>query len=315
MMPAVVAWVGLIFALATLVPARVARAEEPTEASDAYAEGRRRFGAGDFAGSLAPFQRALALTGSPNARLYVARALAELGRHAEAYEELAATVQEATRLAETDTKYVPTRDAAAAELALLERHVGRLVVALDEAPPGAAVTLDGRPIAENRLGRVIAVEPGPHTVVATAPGRPRAERRVRLAGGETASLALSLKARPRLVESGGLVRTIGFVPLGIGVAGMVAFATTAALAQDRFDTLEAQCGDRHCTDPATDDIVSEGRSLETAANATLAVGIIGLVAGAGMILFGGPTETVVEDARLELRPSPGGGAIAIGGAF
>jgi hypothetical protein len=57
-------------------------------------------------------------------------------------------------------------------LADLERRAGRLVVRLaDGAPPGAEVSVDGVPLAADRLGQLEIVDPGDHEIVVRAPGR------------------------------------------------------------------------------------------------------------------------------------------------
>src|SRR5437868_6752686 len=50
---------------------------------------------GDFAGALALFRDVMGINGSPNARLYAARCLRELGRLPEAYEELTIAIRDA----------------------------------------------------------------------------------------------------------------------------------------------------------------------------------------------------------------------------
>jgi thioredoxin-like negative regulator of GroEL len=117
--------------------------------ADAKAEfdaGQKLFDGGRQADALPHFRAAFEASKSPNARLMVARCLVALGKTAEAYEEMATTTREATARAEADPKYVRTRDSAAAEMAMLERRVGKLVVALADPGVGAAVTLDGAPL-------------------------------------------------------------------------------------------------------------------------------------------------------------------------
>ncbi|RLB62534.1 MAG: hypothetical protein DRI90_08845, partial [Deltaproteobacteria bacterium] len=98
------------------------------DSAEAFARGRTLWEAGDHVAAYPFFQRALEATGSPNARIYVARRLRELGRLPEAYEEMSTTWQDAMAMAKTEDRYVATRDAAAAELVMLEQQVGKVIV-------------------------------------------------------------------------------------------------------------------------------------------------------------------------------------------
>jgi thioredoxin-like negative regulator of GroEL len=92
---------------------------EPQQAGDApsaqklYGSAQKLYDAGKYADALALFRQAYESSKSPNARLMVAACYGALGRNAEAYEEMAATLAEATERAETDAKYRPARDEAA----------------------------------------------------------------------------------------------------------------------------------------------------------------------------------------------------------
>lgn len=137
-----------------------------TSARLAFDAGRALFDAGRYAEALPLLQQAYLASRSPNAHLLIARCLRETGKLAEAYEEMSATSREASARAESDPRYVPTRDAAAAELVLLERRVGRLVVALEDVLSEWSVNLDGVPLPAERRGVVVAVSAGVHVVEA-----------------------------------------------------------------------------------------------------------------------------------------------------
>jgi len=124
--------------------------------------------AGKFDEALPLFRELVQATQSPNARLYVGLCLQQLGKHSEAYKEMAQTVKDASL--HGDTKYEQTREAAQSELAVLNVRVGKLVVTLPETPPGLVVSVDGAPIAERDFGGSLVLEPGGHRVEATATG-------------------------------------------------------------------------------------------------------------------------------------------------
>jgi hypothetical protein len=310
--------------------AGAASAAELRAAGKKFREAQKQYEQKQYAAALELAREALEVSGSPNARLYVARSLRELGRHAEAYEEMSLTLREASEMAQSEAKYAPTRDAAAAELALLQRKVGRVIIALADPPPGARVELNDERVAGERLGHPIAVMPGEIVVVATAEGAATIERKLVLAAGETRTLALAFSdssrhasgepppavgvepaTRDEPAPSGGALRTVGFVTVGVGVAGLAAFGIAGFMAKSEFDRLESECGSQRCGDAKYADNVDRGKRLETVANIGLIVGAVGLLAGGTMILFGGPKQK--EGAELVV--SPGGFELGYRGRF
>ena len=296
---------------------------EIAAATKKFLEAQKKYEQKDYAASLELSQMALEVSESPNARLYVARSLRELGRFAEAYDEMSITLRDATERAQEESKYVPTRDAAAAELALLQRKIGRVIVAVADPPEGTDVTLDGKPIETERLGQPLAVMPGTISVRATAPDSAPIERKLTLAAGETRTLALAFDGSVPATESepepkpvataevdtetsGGSLRTIGFVVAGVGVAGMAVFGIAGSMAKSEFDTLESECGSARCTDPKYADNVDSGKRMQTIANVGLVVGALGLVAGGTMIVLGGPKSR--ETASVMFTP----GGVGVG---
>jgi hypothetical protein len=316
---------GLLLALLAATPTAHAKAGEGAErgkpSADAdqgagqFSEGRKRFKAGQYAEALPLFEQAFQASHSPNARLYLARTLRELGRLTEAYAELQATLDEARSRAETEPRYVETRDASAAELALLEPKVSKLVVALSGSVPGAEVTIDGVSLAPERIGRSVVLLPGKKTVVATAPGKAEVRKEVTLAGGSSETLALSLDQpmaatapapAPTEPEAGagplGPVRIAGIAAAGLGVVSLVVFAVSAAQAKSSFDSLNSQCGGQRCTDPTTADEVDQGETMQTLSHVTLGIGLVAAVAGGLMIGLGGLGGETEQTAGLAVGP-------------
>lgn len=323
----------LLGILVALTATRAMAAPGPAKGASAQADfdaAQRLFDIGQHEAALSRFRKAYTVSGSPNAHLMIARCLIALGKPVEAYEEMAATTREAATKAEADPKYGPTRDAAASELARLERHVAKIVVALAEPGAGASVTINGAPLAAARLGAPVAALPGQMVVEASRPGEAPVRREISISAGETKTVALSfskpttarsaeggprpepLPLSPVDASSGGGVRTLGFVTAGIGVAGVVVFGVAAGLAKGQHDSLEEECGGVRCTDPKYADVVDSGKRLTTIANVGLVFGVAGLVGGGLMIALGGPSKQTPA-AAIELSPS--GAALRYVGAF
>jgi hypothetical protein len=163
-------------------------------------------------------------------------------------------------------------------------------------------------------------------VRATAEGQTPVERKIEVAPGETRTLALAFGAapaddvepapgpapdQPRVTESGGGLRTIGFITAGVGIAGIAVFGITGSMAKSEFDTIEEECGGERCTDPKYADNVDRGKRLQTIANVGLIVGAVGLVAGGTMIVLGGPKRQ--EGAGVLV--TPGGFGVGYRGRF
>jgi hypothetical protein len=311
-------WALLLAAgLSTTPIAASAQAKAPNPAAEKFKEAQERYEAKDFASGLELARAALDATGSPNARLYVARCLRELDRLAEAHEEMERTLRDAREAAKTDPKYVATRDAAAAELALLDQKVGKVIVALVDAPPGARVELNGKAIDAARYGQPIAVPPGDIVLRGTGEGAQPVEKQSSIKAGETQTLTLvfreasaaaaepppaSASAQPKATPSGGGLRTVGYITAGVGVVGLGVFAVTGSMASSKFNQLESECGSKRCTDPKYADTVDSGKRLDTIANVGLIVGSVGLLAGGAMILFGGPSPEKTGTAALSASP-------------
>lgn len=285
-------------------PAGEPGAEPAASVEERFAKARELFGEEDYEAALPLFRQVLERTGSPNARLYVARCLKQLGRLAEAYEQMAETVRDATEKAKTEPKYQPTRNVAAVHLATLGPLVGRLVVTLGESAAGAKVTVNGEPLEPGKVGTPVTLEAGPVTIAASAPGKQPWEQKVDIPGGGMEAVTVTLAAVPSAAvaeTTGGGVRVAGYVIAGVGVAGMVTLLVTGLMAQGKVDTLEQECGGVRCTDLSYGEVVDDARTLQTVANVSLVVGIAGIVGGTAMILFGGPTET--QTAWLDVSPA------------
>jgi len=272
------------------------------------------FDKGKFAAAL-PLFRAIE---SPNATFYAGLCLRDLKQLPEAYDELSSAIRGATARAASEPRYAATRDAASTERAALTAKIGLVVIAVTDRPAGLEVKIAGRPVPVERLGEAVAVAPGPVLVEASAPGRTPFQRELALGAGSSEVLAIALpttattadRATAPRAQTGGGLRTAGFVVGGLGLAGFVTFAVTGLLANSKYDSVATACGNTHCTDPAYSSQIGAGKTLDTMANVGLAAGIVGVTGGALMILFGGPHE-----APVAVTASPDGARLFLHGRF
>lgn len=306
-------------------PARVCHAQEiSSEQKQRFAEAQRLYDEQKYEEALPKFKQLLDQTQSPNARLYVARCLRELGKLPEAYDEMATTVREAKQKAETEKKYEQTRDASASELALLSDRVGHVVIAITGAPSGVTVSLNGATLTGERMDTPITVTPGTSHIEVSGPGVETVKRDVEIRGGETKTAAIALTSArtagdPKdpaqtAGQKGGMLRIGGIVVGSAGVASIGVFGALFGLAGARFATLEEECGGTRCTEARYADVVDEGKSFETGSFVMLGLGTAMIAAAVPMIILGGP-EPSAEAPAATLQPVAGGAVLLIGGAL
>ena len=262
---------------------------------------------GKYSDALPLFESVVGELRSPNAALYVARCLRDMGRLAEAYEAMSAAKALATARAADEPRYAKTRDAVAAESALLEQSIARVVISAAYLPEGASVLLNGTAIDPAKLGKIIAVAPGDVVVTALATGHTVAPVARSVAAGSMESLVITFE-----VEQVGVGEDLGWITpmrLGgigagaVGVGGFVMFAIAGTAAQSKFDDLDAQCGGITC-DSSRAEEVSDGRTLQTVANVGLAIGIGGIAIGTVLTILGAPDDP--SGAAVDVDVSPDG---------
>jgi hypothetical protein len=304
----------------------------PTGTGNAQAQfvvAQQMFDAGRMAEAAEMFREVYRLTGSPNAHFMLARSLIALDRLAEAHQEMTGALREATDAAHGDPdRYEKTRDAAATQLALLDRRVGKLIVVLLPSESGSSLKLDGVVLKENQVGIPMAVKPGAHRLEATFPNGNVTRSEVELSAGETRTITLSPSRAPAVPGTAGIrtpppppqppapVRTAGVVVTAVGVAGGALFAVSALSAAGTFSRLQDECGNKRCTDPSYAGVVDEGQRWQTIANVALAVGATGIVAGGLMIALGGaPSAPRVSLFVTPATPHSAAPAVQLEGRF
>ncbi|MEZ4223580.1 MAG: hypothetical protein R3B13_21710 [Polyangiaceae bacterium] len=308
----------------------------PAEARKEFTRAQSLYSKNKCSEALPKLTRLVEATGSPNAQLYVARCLRQLKQLPEAYEAYSEALRSADKQSTKDERYADTRSAAAAERAALESKVARIVIAAADAAPGLVVQVNGVKVDEDRLGDTLAIKPGKVTVTAEAPGREPFERSQEVAAGENTTFAIVLPARsqtdtptqapsndpqpeqpPPATKSGGSVstsgsstRTLGYVALGVGAAGLATFGVAGLMANSRYSSLEDECGGGPCPASKQGDI-DDGKRLDLIANIGLGVGAVGVVAGTVLVLMGGKSskETVT------VAPTRSGGFVGYSRSF
>jgi len=86
------------------------------------------------------------------------------------------------------------------------------------------------------------------------------------------------------------------------VAGLVTFGIVGAMAQSTYNDLGSACHNGPCPTSKADEI-SSGRTQETIANVGLAVGVVGLAAGAALFVLGRPPSASSPSAAVVVGPA------------
>lgn len=319
--------------------AALALAATPAASQDNTAFAQQRFTRGsglyeqrEFGTALEEFRASLALYGSPNTRLYVARCLRELGRIDEALPEFERAMREAADRAPTDPRYAATRDAAQTEMLAIAGLVGRLTLTIPDAPSGVVVRVNDREIPREALGVAFPVMPGHVRIVVESAEHETERRETEITAGGEVTVGVVLRRRPES-NSGqtelerpppasvptpppapsGFSRNLAWIGFGVGAAGLIGFAAFGAAASGVFSDLEARCGNAPCPDSERG-TVDQGRTFQTLTNVSLGVGIVGVVAGAVLFITGrGPEPERPAPQRVSLQL--GVGSLGLSGVF
>jgi hypothetical protein len=288
----------LVLVALTFLTASPVRAQAGDEASRGEARkigyaGVEAYQAGDFATARERLETAYQMLRVPSLGLWSARALAKLGKLVEAEARYLEVIQLPTSVGDEAIQEQARRDARN-ERAALTRRIPTVVVRVEGAPANeVAVTIDDAALLGSALGENHMVNPGPHKVDGTR-GTARASVAITVAEGEQREAVLRFAAAPAAAATSGGTdaglgvqrpavstgpdprRTIGWVTLGTGGAGLLIGAVSGFLAMSKKSDLDkAGCANgSNC--PA-----SERSNVDSYNNLRVVSGV-GLIAGAAL---------------------------------
>jgi hypothetical protein len=298
--------------------------------------------------------KAFELLPVPSIALWLGRALSKKGQLVEAAEHfIQAGRLSASQGGEQAVQEQAQRDAAK-ELNDLTPRIPKLVITLEGAKP-AEVTLsvDGKPLSTALLGEEHPINPGGHAVRATR-GSEVVEQSVTVAEGQKQPLVLRFRATPAAVpgapaaavpggppaegpaatpelvstpataptatdhgSSGGGGKTLGYVALAVGGAGLIVGGVTGGLAISKRSALDDNpaCNDGKCSSSIQSDIDSF-RTMRTVSTIGFVAG--GVCAGLGVVLLltsggSGEQKGALPAPRVGLRVAPN--AVSLSGSF
>jgi hypothetical protein len=261
------------------------------------------------------------IVASPNARLYVARCLRETGKLVEAYVEFDRTAVEADEHSREDSRYQRTGSSAKLERDAIAPKIGFLQLQIDNATPATKVLIAGEDVRRAGWSEPVPVMPGELEVVVESPPSPPVRKMVRIAPGEKQAVVLdagsALAAAPPPNGSSPLgLRPYAYAAGAVGAAGFLTFAIAGALSNSTYSDLQSQCGSGPCPASKQSEI-SRGQAEQTAANVGLAIGALGIAAGATLFVLSLRTHRNAEPSPASPTMSAflAPGWVGAGGVF
>ena len=225
-----------------------------------------------------------------------------------------------------------------AKLKKLRPQVPQLSLVLPaDAPGDMVVKRDGVVLKGASLGIPLPVDPGEHAISTQLPGGPEHVQKLTIGVGESkqvivefvlprstgaasaapAPTATSSSATPAAAPSASGLRTWGYAAGGIGLAGVVLGSVTGLMSMNKKKTVDDNCDGPVCNQQGLS-ASEDGRTLANVSTVGFAVGIVGIAAGA-ILLIAAPRPKSTVSASLRLRPSvivsPKGAAAGLGGAW
>jgi len=303
--------------------------KQKADAKVALDEGNRLYLATDYKTAAEKYEEALKQWNHPAIRFNYVRALVQLGRNAEAGDNLQQALQYGKE---------PFNDDVYQEVLsyqkLLANQFGEIEVGCKQ--DGAKLTFDGKPFIEKCPGKQkVRVAPGKHAVVATADGFMTKEMPVVVIGGAQQNVDVELvpldKAAKIVHRWPTWIPWVVFVG-GLGVTGVgVLFKVQAEGRMNDYDQQVAiQCAVTGCdlNNPMPNSIeaslVDQRQSAESLDKVAITVISVGAVTAAvgGVMLFMNRGRTVYEDPTgkegpvVNVTPTrDGGGMVTLGGHF
>jgi hypothetical protein len=287
------------------------------QAQSRFLRGKDLLGKANYAAALSEFRASHDIVGSPNTRLEIARCLLAMGKLVEAYAELGRTAIEAKELRAEDKRYDRTYEAAMAERADLQPKLGFVTLTVQNPSEGTRVTVGGEEIRRAAWAEPAPVMAGSTQIAVSTPGHADVTRTVTVAAGASAALTIDAQsgaaadgpapvaaAAPVEVtpRSHAPLRTYAYVAAGVGAVGLVTFAVAGAMAHSSYEDLQSTCGSGPCPASKADEI-SSGKTRQTIANVGLAVGIVGVAAGATLFVFSLRQSPSSPSAALVVGPT------------
>ena len=208
------------------------------------------------------------------------------------------------------------------QIAALEPKIPTLTLVAPSALPGFKATLDGEPVAADKLGQPLPLDPGKHKVHAEADGLPARDEELDLGEGRRVRLELDLKpADGPAAPAEGSSKVPAIVALGAGGAAVVAGLAVFIVSYTKDATINDECGGSErlrcpLSKKATiESQVSSANTFRVAGAVTGLVGLAGVGTGIALLLRAAPPPVTTGLVRVEPAVGPGFAGLGVSGRF
>ncbi len=188
--------------------------------------------------------------------------------------------------------------------------------------PAMTVSVGTTSVPPDRWGKPYPVTPGTYDVVVQAPGKPPVKQSVTVGPGGQAEAHIDLAApvappppveQPAAGHGMSPMRLGAFIAGGVGVVGFIMLAGGGAASNGTYNDINTICGGKAgCPSPMgatradVDSKISSGKTQQAVANAGLAIGVIGVAAGATLFVLSmrkTPSDSGKPSANLVVKPT------------
>jgi len=334
---------GVLVALGTVVPAAAQdQAENVAAARSLGIQGVQLAEAGNCKEAIEKLSRAESLYHAPTILGRLGECQVNVGQIVLGSENLNRVVREQLP-ANAPKAFKDAQERARKALDTALPRIGHLTVSVQVEPKNTpvTVTVSGAAVPAALLGVERPTDPGTHEVLATADGYLPAKTSVDLAEGGRQSVTLTLNPDPNApkpatetpatapvgpepvtpppaaAKTGGGNKTLAFVLLGVGGAGIVTGGITGAMAINKKSGLD--CPDKRCSGNDADNLDS-AKTFALVSTIGFGAGIV--AAGIGTVLLITSSDssekhasTLTEKKRVSLTPYVGVGNAGVTGSF
>lgn len=302
-------------------------AADRTLAEALFRDAKTLFGAGKVPEACAKFSESMQIDPRLGTLLHLATCHEQEGKTATAWGEFTDAAGQAANAHQADREKI-ARD----RIRVLEAKLSRVTITAASAVDGLEIKLDGKALGHAAIGTPVPVDPGEHSVQASAPGRKPWSTKIDVGQGpllvQLAVPALeadALAPPPPKVEPpksppppapapSNDRRTWGFVVGGVGVLGVAAGTFFGVSVLSKKSDAEKECAGRLCTQRGLD-LYDEARTASTLSTIGFAVGVVGLGAGAYLLLTSSKERPAQQAVRVLPSVGAGSGGVQVSGAW
>jgi hypothetical protein len=295
-------------------------------------EGQAAFDGGDYAVAEDRFARADALVHAPTLLLALARSQVKLGKLVQAYENYQRIIREKVPAGSPDV-FTTAYEAAQQEVEQIRARLGWVTIVV-KGPEDPEVILDDKtPVPKAALGVKRAVNPGDHTLKASAPRFAAKKTDFHVGEGEAVAVTVTLSGKAATSQGSGIRdprsgaagaeadaqagassgKTIAYIALGIGAAGVITGTVTGLIAMSKHNELSDVCLNGRCP-PEHQDTLDGFHLMGNVSTIGFILGGVGAAAGLTLLLTApSDPEEPASGSNVSLRA--GFGSILVRASF